>query len=98
MKKLNLIGKIFLTIIFVLPFLLHLYSVVIGKMYIFILVPLFFISFSLYCIWFDKKKEKESKIKGFILTLLQFITCFVWVSDVIVSGFFLLAKEKFIID
>ena len=92
MKKLNLIGKILLTIIFVLPFLLHITSVLVSSDYVFVLIPLFFILFVLYCIWFDKESEKESKFKGVIITVLQFITCLIWFSDVMVYGFFLMAK------
>ena len=92
MKKLNLIGKILLSIIFVLPFLLHISSILTSRDYIFILIPLFFILFVLYCIWFDKENEKESKFKVFIITVLQFITCLIWSADVMVYGFFLIAK------
>lgn len=92
MKKLNLVGKILLTIIFILPFLLHITSVLVGKDYMLLLVPLFFILFILYCIWFDREKEEESKFKSFIITILQFITCLMWLSDVMVYGFVLIAK------
>ena len=92
MKKLKVISKVFLTVIFVLPFLLQLYSLSMGRVDAFAFMPVFFACFSAYCIWFDNKKENESKIKGFIFTILQFITCFFWLSAVMTYAFALTAK------
>ena len=92
MKKLNILGKIFLSIFFVLPFLLNFGSVILIKAYFAAFVPALFICFILYCIWFDREKENESKLKRFFITFLQLVTCFFWLSNMMVYGLVLLSK------
>ena len=77
MQKLNLIGKIFLSFVFTLPFSMEFVFGWLYEKYIYMVVVFLSILFSLYlCIWFDNRKK--SRFKRLVLNILRLVIGLAW--------------------